>query len=111
MLRTLAIVAATLLFSVSVSSQSADQRMFRSALHDYRVTTVVPELVQPWSIAFLPTLNGPRVVAEEALLQGLGRVRDVRQGPDGFIYIVTDDREGRPTPVVRLEPIERTPVG
>jgi glucose/arabinose dehydrogenase len=56
------------------------------------------------------TLNGPRVAAEEALLQGVGRVRDVRQGPDGFIYIVTDDRDGRPTPVLRLEPVARAPV-
>jgi glucose/arabinose dehydrogenase len=57
------------------------------------------------------TLNGARVVAEEALLQGVGRVRDVRQGPDGFIYIVTDDRQGSPTPVLRLEPVARAPVG
>jgi glucose/arabinose dehydrogenase len=56
------------------------------------------------------TLNGPRVVAEEALLQGVGRVRDIRQGPDGFIYIVTDDRDGKPTPVFRLEPVQRAPV-
>jgi len=57
------------------------------------------------------TLNGPRVVGEEALMPNMGRVRDVRQGPDGFIYIVTDDRDGKPTPVVRLEPVARTPVG
>jgi len=56
------------------------------------------------------TLNGPRVVAEEALLPNLGRVRDVKQGPDGFIYIVTDDRDGKPTPVFRIEPIARGPV-
>jgi glucose/arabinose dehydrogenase len=56
------------------------------------------------------TLNGPRVVGEEALMPNMGRVRDVRQGPDGFIYIVTDDRDGKPTPVVRLEPVARAPV-
>jgi aldose sugar dehydrogenase len=55
------------------------------------------------------TLNGARVVAEEALMPNRGRVRDVRQGPDGFIYIVTDDRDGKPTPVVRLEPVPRAP--
>jgi glucose/arabinose dehydrogenase len=29
------------------------------------------------------------------------RVRDVRQGPDGFLYVLTDDPKGR---LVRLEP-------
>jgi glucose/arabinose dehydrogenase len=56
------------------------------------------------------TLNGPRVVGEEALMPNMGRVRDVRQGPDGFIYVVTDDRDGKPTPVLRLEPVARAPV-
>jgi len=31
----------------------------------------------------------------------------VRQGPDGFIYLAIDDRQGAPTPVVRLEPVNR----
>jgi glucose/arabinose dehydrogenase len=53
------------------------------------------------------TLVGQRVVQEETLAQQMGRIRDVRQGPDGFIYLVTDDRDGKPTPVVRLEPAER----
>ena len=36
-------------------------------------------------------LNGDRVVAEEHLLGDLGqRIRDVRQGPDGAIYLLTD---------------------
>jgi aldose sugar dehydrogenase len=53
------------------------------------------------------TLDGGRVVAEETLLRGFGRVRDVRQGPDGYIYLAIDDRSGGLTPVVRLEPVER----
>ena len=53
------------------------------------------------------TLDGRRVRSEETLLQGLGRIRDVRQGPDGFIYLAIDDRDGKPTPVVRLEPVAR----
>jgi glucose/arabinose dehydrogenase len=37
-------------------------------------------------------LDGNRVVAEERLLQDLNqRIRDVRQGPDGAIYLLTDD--------------------
>ena len=56
------------------------------------------------------TLNGQRVVSEETLAQQVGRIRDIRQGPDGYIYLVTDDREGKPTPIFRMEPVERTPV-
>jgi glucose/arabinose dehydrogenase len=54
------------------------------------------------------TLNGQRVSNEEALVQRMGRIRDIRQGPDGFIYLVTDDRDGKPTPVYRLEPAQRS---
>ncbi len=53
------------------------------------------------------TLEGQRVVNEETLVQGMGRVRDVRQGPDGYIYLALEDREGKPTPIVRLEPVAR----
>lgn len=42
------------------------------------------------------------------LLTGYARFRDVRQGPDGFIYLATDDRSGGLTPVLRLEPVEAT---
>jgi len=39
------------------------------------------------------------------LLLGYGRVRDVRVGPDGYLYVALDDRQGgRPTAIVRLEP-------
>jgi glucose/arabinose dehydrogenase len=53
------------------------------------------------------TLDGGRVAGQETLVPRMGRVRDIRQSPDGFIYLVTDDREGRPTPVLRLEPVAR----
>jgi aldose sugar dehydrogenase len=40
----------------------------------------------------------------EALLRELRqRIRDVRQGPDGFLYVVTDEKEGA---VLRIEPAE-----
>ncbi len=42
-----------------------------------------------------------------SILMGFGRVRDVREGPDGYVYVVIDDRtHGTPTPIVRLEPVE-----
>jgi glucose/arabinose dehydrogenase len=53
------------------------------------------------------TLNGQRIVSQETLVPQMGRIRDVRQGLDGFIYLVIDDRDGKPTPVYRLEPTPR----
>jgi glucose/arabinose dehydrogenase len=46
------------------------------------------------------------VVVEETLAYGLGRIRDVRQGPDGYIYFAIDDRaNASPTAIMRLEPL------
>lgn len=50
------------------------------------------------------SMDGQDVVVEETLYYGKGRIRDVRQGPDGFIYLAIDDRQGGPSPIVRLEP-------
>jgi aldose sugar dehydrogenase len=48
-------------------------------------------------------LDGEKVVSEERLLKGvLGRIRDVRAGPDGLIYLLTDESNGK---LVRLEPV------
>ncbi|MCH7744389.1 MAG: PQQ-dependent sugar dehydrogenase [Proteobacteria bacterium] len=45
--------------------------------------------------------NG-KVVAEEILFAEIGeRIRDVRVGPDGFIYILTDSSEGK---IIRVVP-------
>jgi glucose/arabinose dehydrogenase len=47
-------------------------------------------------------LDGERVVAEERLLDGaLGRIRDVEVGPDGYLYLLTDESDGG---LYRLEP-------
>ena len=51
------------------------------------------------------TVEDGRVVASETILSGLGRVRDVRQGPDGFIYVALEARGDEGTPIVRLEPV------
>ena len=40
-------------------------------------------------------------------LWGVGRNRDIRQSPDGFNNHATENRDGKPTPVVRLEPVDR----
>lgn len=48
--------------------------------------------------------DGEKVLREERMLEGrIGRIRDVRSGPDGFIYLLTDDSEGA---LLRLEPVK-----
>ena len=65
--------------------------LFVGALRDQRVTRL--------------RFDGERRVREEHLLQGkLGRIRDVRAGPDGYLYLLTDARNGV---IARLEPAER----
>ena len=46
-------------------------------------------------------LDGDRVVGEERMLWGRTRFRQVLPGPDGMLYILTDEDRGR---VLRLEP-------
>jgi glucose/arabinose dehydrogenase len=44
------------------------------------------------------SLQGEKVVGEERLLSDLqprSRIRDVRQGPDGALYVLTDAAAGR----------------
>jgi aldose sugar dehydrogenase len=49
-------------------------------------------------------MDGQDVVMEETLVQGMGRIRDVRQGPDGNIYLAMDHREGETHSILRVEP-------
>jgi glucose/arabinose dehydrogenase len=47
-------------------------------------------------------LEGDKVVKEERLLRDLReRIRDVRQGPDGALWLVTDSASGR---ILRVAP-------
>lgn len=59
------------------------------------------------------TLNGRNVVGQERLLQEkFGRIREVAEGPDGFIYFSTSNRDGRGSPateddrILRLVPVK-----
>jgi glucose/arabinose dehydrogenase len=48
------------------------------------------------------TLDGERVVSEERLLsERKERIRDVRQGLDGYIYVITDEKNGK---LLRVSP-------
>lgn len=47
-------------------------------------------------------VQGNKVVKEEKLLQDLKqRIRDVREGPDGLLYVLTDESKGQ---LIRLQP-------
>jgi len=57
-------------------------------------------------------LDGRRVVSQENLLEkNYGRIRDVAEGPDGYLYFSTSNRDGRGSPaadddrIVRLVPV------
>jgi glucose/arabinose dehydrogenase len=69
------------------------------AFPDWRGSLFIGSL-RPGALVRL-TLDGDRVVAEERYLRDVGRVRDVVQGPDGLLYLLTDAGDGR---IVRVEP-------
>ena len=41
-----------------------------------------------------------RITEQEIIFKGIGRVRDVASGPDGFLYVILN----KPDKIVRLEP-------
>jgi glucose/arabinose dehydrogenase len=58
-------------------------------------------------------LDGRRVVSQENLLERkYGRIRDVAEGPDGYVYFSTSNRDGRGSPatdddrILRLVPVK-----
>ncbi|RZQ55749.1 oxidoreductase [Pseudidiomarina tainanensis] len=50
-------------------------------------------------------LEGDRVMHEETLFEDAvkQRIRDIEQGPDGYIYLITDDRAGQ---LIQIKPAE-----
>jgi glucose/arabinose dehydrogenase len=70
------------------------------ALPGWKGSVLIGSL-RPGGLVRLTMANG-RVVREERYLADLNeRVRDVRQGPDGFVYLLTDSRDGR---ILRVTP-------
>jgi glucose/arabinose dehydrogenase len=58
-------------------------------------------------------LDGRRVLTQENLLAGkYGRIRDVAEGPDGYLYFSTSNKDGRGEPasdddrIIRLVPVK-----
>ena len=58
-------------------------------------------------------LDGRRPIGQELLVTKYGRIRDVAEGPDGFIYFSTSNRDGRGKPtsdddrILRLVPVKQ----
>lgn len=50
------------------------------------------------------TLDGSKVTKREKLLEDMGRVRDVREGPDGFIYVAIEGKG-----IYKLIPKDKAP--
>jgi len=74
-----------------------------TAFPDWRGDLLVGSL-RPGALVRLRIANG-RVTKEERYLDELGeRIRDVREGPDGALYLLTDSSRGR---LIRLEPASR----
>jgi len=59
-------------------------------------------------------LNGRSVVKQERIVTNYGRIRDVAEGPDGFLYFSTSNRDGRGKPasdddrILRIVPANST---
>ena len=66
------LAGASLLMATAVAA-SAQSDIYPGSLHDYRVVTVADDLIQPWSMAWLP--GGDMLITEKP-----GRLRIVRNG-------------------------------
>jgi len=43
-------------------------------------------------------INEGKVEYQKSILSGLGRIRDVNEGPDGYLYIITSNTDGKAFP-------------
>ncbi len=44
------------------------------------------------------TIDNKTITSQKIILEGLGRIRDVNEGPDGYLYILTGNTDGRGFP-------------
>jgi glucose/arabinose dehydrogenase len=72
-----------------------------SAFPRWRNNLFVGSLAQQKFLRFV--LDGEKVVHREQVFSGLGRVRDIKTGPDGFLYVALE-LIGKPGRIVRLVP-------
>ncbi|MGI8738396.1 MAG: PQQ-dependent sugar dehydrogenase [Gammaproteobacteria bacterium] len=70
------------------------------AFPDWRSDLFVGSLAE--SVLVRLDMQGGRVDSETRFLEDVGeRIRDVRQGPDGLIYVITDETDGK---IIKIEP-------
>jgi glucose/arabinose dehydrogenase len=50
--------------------------------------------------------DGDEVADVTTVVDGLGRIRDVHEGPDGFLYLAITGGETIDSPILRLEPAQ-----
>jgi glucose/arabinose dehydrogenase len=68
----------------------------------YWTPSIAPSGLALYRGDLFPAWDGDLFVSQEELLNALhARIRDVRVGPDGYLYVCTDETDGR---VLRLEP-------
>lgn len=92
---------ALMVVTIGPGPWASESQVFDTQRESFRVNTLVRGLEHPWSLAFLP--GGDTIIHAERMLEGvLGRIRDVRTGPDGYIYLLTDQADGV---LARLEPV------
>jgi len=76
-------------------------------------TFVMGDKYKPWKGALLVGslrfkylnlcyIDGIKIIGQEKLLKNIGRVRDVRMAPDGYIYVAIEDKKGS---IFRLIPV------
>jgi glucose/arabinose dehydrogenase len=92
---------ALMVVTIGPGPWACESPVFDTQRERFRVNTLVRGLEHPWSLAFLP--GGDTIIHAERMLEGvLGRIRDVRTGTDGYIYLLTDQADGV---LARLEPV------
>jgi len=76
--------------------------IFSGSLIGHELHRMRPFMMNPGGFYTIGSAERP------PLLQGFGRIRDVREGPDGYIYLAIDDHRNhkRLSAIVRLEPVE-----
>lgn len=47
---------------------------------------------------FVVNFEETGVDSQKSILSGLGRIRDVMQGPDGYVYVITSNTDGKGFP-------------
>ncbi|WP_445620146.1 PQQ-dependent sugar dehydrogenase [Kushneria sp. Sum13] len=77
-----------------------DMTFYTGALFDDWRNNILIASLNPGGIVRL-TLEDGRVTGEARYLENLGRVRDVDQGPDGALWLLTDQSDGA---LIRVQP-------